>query len=152
MLCKTETQPHRRSQEKTPLPVIQGAKCDFEVFFNNAAEKLQRYWPEQGRESLEDWVFLPLATAPYSDKLDKTDHKREQKHFYLLMHQCLIISPIQCLLGDFFGIHFAAIPPMKDIWHSTSHKRIFSLDEGFCFGFSWSCCWDTGPQNFPQDK
>lgn len=94
---------------------------------------MQRYWPERCRESLEDWVFLPLATASCSDKLDKTDHKREQKHFYPLMHQCLIISLIQCLLGDFFRIHFAAIPFLKDIHHPTSHKRLFPPDEGFSF-------------------
>lgn len=75
---------------------------------------------------------MPLATASYSDKLDKTDHQREQKHFDPLMHQCLIIPPIQCLLGDFFRIHFAAIPLLKDIHRSTSHKRIFPLEEGFC--------------------
>lgn len=92
---KQKAQAHRRSSEKMPLHVMQEDKCDIEVFFNNAAGKCSVIGPSSAGNHWRTESFCLRQRLHALNKLDKTDHKREQKHFYLLMHQCLIISPIQ---------------------------------------------------------
>lgn len=123
-----------------PLHVMQGGgggKCDIEVFFNNTAEQCSVIGQSRAGNHWRTQSFCLWQLLHAPDKLDETDHKRQQKHFYPLMHQCLIISPSQRLSGDFFRIHFAATLLLKGIRHSTSCERIFPLDGGLCLVSVW---------------
>lgn len=122
---ETEKQPHRRPWEKMPLRVMQGDKCDFEVFFNNAAEKsgvigqtgAGNHWRTESFFAFGNCFTLSQIRYNWLQERIKTFFIL----FYLLVHQCLII-PIQRLLGDDcleFSLRLFHFPMAFDIQQVT---------------------------------
>lgn len=59
---------------------MQEDKCDFEVFFNNAVGKCNVIDQSRAGNRFAGLDLFASATASCSDKLDRNDHKRKQKH------------------------------------------------------------------------